>query len=413
MSSINQNLGNNHKDILVNRKVVEHNDLVTSVAKMDSIPLKIFELAVSCIDSENPPQDNKVLLSKKELFDFFSVDDTNKHSRFKMAIEAMQKEAFFQITVIENKGYKFENIIPIPYIAWTDYEDAVTVEFNHHIMPYLIDLKSNFTQFSISDISKLDSKYSVIWYKWITMSFNQYETYKSKGERNNRQLLSLKNPSISIADLRKLTDTTEQYKRFVDLETWVLKKPLDEINQNTHYNITYEKIKKGRNIDSIQFHISKKQVAPVDYKEEQQDPVYLAEKEEKQANDFELLAQALESPYTEILNEKMLLGFKDMRDTGLMAGLQRSVYPLYDDLSKIGGLDLVETHLDYVSRHKQGYSKENIVKYLYKSVKSYLPRAKMEANNREIKQAEVYEESYTKPNGTVHGKIPMHDWAND
>ena len=28
------------------RKVAEHNDLITSIAKMDKTPLKIFELAV-------------------------------------------------------------------------------------------------------------------------------------------------------------------------------------------------------------------------------------------------------------------------------------------------------------------------------------------------------------------------------
>lgn len=32
---------------LENRKVAEHNDLITSIAKMDKTPLKIFELAVS------------------------------------------------------------------------------------------------------------------------------------------------------------------------------------------------------------------------------------------------------------------------------------------------------------------------------------------------------------------------------
>ena len=52
------------------RKIVEHNDLITSVAKMDKTPLKIFELAVSCIDTENPPKDNIIYLSKndKEIF---------------------------------------------------------------------------------------------------------------------------------------------------------------------------------------------------------------------------------------------------------------------------------------------------------------------------------------------------------
>ena len=42
-----------HISDLENQKAVEHNDLITSVAKMDKIPLKIFELAVSCLDTEN------------------------------------------------------------------------------------------------------------------------------------------------------------------------------------------------------------------------------------------------------------------------------------------------------------------------------------------------------------------------
>ncbi|EQC95769.1 hypothetical protein LLT3_13535 [Lactococcus cremoris subsp. cremoris TIFN3] len=52
------------------RKVVEHNSLITSIAKMDKTPLKMFELAVSCINTEEPPKDNAVYLSKEELFRF-------------------------------------------------------------------------------------------------------------------------------------------------------------------------------------------------------------------------------------------------------------------------------------------------------------------------------------------------------
>ena len=77
------------------RKIVEHNDLITSVAKMDKTPLKIFELAVSCIDTDNPPKNNTIYLSKAELFAFFKVDDSNKHHRFKEAIAKVQEQAFF------------------------------------------------------------------------------------------------------------------------------------------------------------------------------------------------------------------------------------------------------------------------------------------------------------------------------
>ena len=61
---------NNQKQVLTlneleKRKVVEHNSLITSIAKMDKTPLKMFELAVSCIDTEKPLEDNTVYLSKK------------------------------------------------------------------------------------------------------------------------------------------------------------------------------------------------------------------------------------------------------------------------------------------------------------------------------------------------------------
>ena len=111
---------------LAKRKVVEHNSLITSIAKMDKTPLKMFELAVSLIDTDNPPKDQTVYLSKRELFAFFKVDDNNKHSRFKEAVEKMQKQAFFQIKKEQDKGFDFESIVPIPYVKWADYHDEVT-----------------------------------------------------------------------------------------------------------------------------------------------------------------------------------------------------------------------------------------------------------------------------------------------
>ena len=96
---------------LEKRKVVEHNSLITSIAKMDKTPLKMFELAVSCINTEEPPKDNIVYLSKRDLFAFFKVSDNDKHSRFKEAIEKMQKQAFFQIKEEAGKGFKFRTSI--------------------------------------------------------------------------------------------------------------------------------------------------------------------------------------------------------------------------------------------------------------------------------------------------------------
>ena len=79
-------------------------------------------------------------------------------------------------------------------------------------MPYLINLKKNFTQHALSDISELNSKYSIILYRWLSMNYNQYEHYANKGGRRQNQLSEYCNPEIKVAELRTMTDTINEYK---------------------------------------------------------------------------------------------------------------------------------------------------------------------------------------------------------
>ncbi|WP_236683899.1 replication initiation protein [Lactococcus cremoris] len=301
---------------LSKRKVVEHNSLITSIAKMDKTPLKMFELAVSCIDTEEPPKDHTVYLSKEELFAFFKVSDNDKHSRFKEAVEKMQKQAFFKIKEKKEHGFEFENIVPIPYVKWTDYHDEVTIRFSPEIMPYLINLKKNFTQHALSDISELNSKYSIILYRWLSMNYNQYEHYSAKGGRREEQVEEYRNPQISIRELREMTDTVNEYKRFDSLEAWILKKPLEEINAHTSFTVTYDKVKKGRSIDSIVFHITKKRRAD-DNSYKLEDKTYQEAKAQKEESEKDLVFKAMESKYTKLLIENFLLSPYEMTDTAL------------------------------------------------------------------------------------------------
>ena len=360
---------------LSKRKVVEHNSLITSIAKMDKTPLKMFELAVSCINTEEPPKDNIIYLSKAELFTFFKVDDSNKHTRFKQAIELMQKQAFFQIKEVKDKGYEMTSIVPIPTVKWNSYNDDVMIRFNQDIMPYLIELKQNFTKYALSEIMELNSKYSIILYKWLSMNYNQYEHYSNKGGRRAEQVENYRNPSITVKELREITDTVNEYKHFPHFENWILKKPLEEINAHTSFNVSYEKIKKGRSIDSIVFHIEKKRKAD-DNSYKLEDQAYIEGKKAKEETEKDLYTESMQSPYTKLLSENMLLFPNDFMDIKTMAGLQKNVYPLYDELKALRGLNGVKGHLSYVSSKQEAYSKRNIAKYLKKAIEQYLPTVK-------------------------------------
>ena len=379
MSSIAKNEKNQKQaqplNELSKRKVVEHNSLITSIAKMDKTPLKMFELAVSCINTEAPPKDHTVYLSKNELFSFFKVSDNDKHSRFKQAVENMQKQAFFKIKEKKEHGFEFENIVPIPYVKWADYHDEVTIRFSPEIMPYLINLKTNFTQYALLDLAELNSKYSIILYRWLSMNYNQYEHYSSKGGRREAQVESYRNPIISVKELREITDTVHEYKKFPDFSIWVLDKSFEEINAHTSFNVTYDKVKKGRSIDSIIFHITKKRRAD-DNTYKLEDKTHKEASAEKEQIEDILYLQAMESRYTRLLLEHFLVSPYELTDRSIMVGLQKNVYPKYDELKEIRGLDGVKKHLSYVRDKKEPYSKGNIAKYLKKAIEQYLPTVK-------------------------------------
>lgn len=362
---------------LEKRKVVEHNALIQSVAKMQKTALKMFELAVSCIDTDKIPENNTVYLSKKELFAFFEVSSSSKHSQFKEAIEFMQKQAYFKIKSNKALGIEYESIVPIPYVKWNDYNDDVMIQFSEHIMPYLINLKAEFTQYKISELRKLNSKYSIILYRWLSMQYNQYEHYSVKGGRRAEQVESYQNPSITVKELRVITDTLNEYKEMSNFTREVLNKPLEEINAHTSFNVTYEKVKKGRSIDSIVFHIEKKRMAD-DNSYKLDNRAYQEDKKQKETDNRLLAGEALENKYTKLLIEHFLLSPYDMTDTATMAGLQKNVYPLYDELKDLRGLNGVKDHLSYVASKKEAYSKRNVAKYLKKAIEQYLPTVKLQ-----------------------------------
>lgn len=356
------------------RKIAEHNDLITSVAKMDKTPLKIFELAVACIDTENPPKDNIVYLSKAELYSYFDVSDTNKHTRFKEAITRMQEQAFFDIKQEEENGdITFMSIVPIPFVQWKNNDDSVQIEFNKRIMPYLINMKNNFTQYALSDIMDLNSKYAIIIYKWLCMFYNQFEHYEFKNSRTQKQLDEYRNPKIKMRELRVMTDTVKDYARFGNFQTYVLETAIKEINAQTHFNVTYEKIKVGKSIDSIQFHVTKKEHWKDDeYKRDDNKSQLSIEQKAKQSE--ALYAKAVATPYTTQLIMAGLITAADMANQETIISLSKHVYPLYDELVEQSGKNRLEEHLNYVRDKMRDYTtrKKNIVKYLSNAVRQII-----------------------------------------
>ncbi|MGC2988227.1 RepB protein, partial [Leuconostoc mesenteroides subsp. dextranicum] len=108
----------------------------------------------------------------------------------------------------------------------------------------------------------------------------------------------------------------------------------------------------------------------------QDDPVYIEGKIRQEETEDMLTVKAIKSPYTKLLMEQFLLSYIDLTDTSILSGLQKNVYPRYDELKELRGLKGVKEHLAYIRDKQDDYSKKNIAKYLKKSIEQYLPIVK-------------------------------------
>ena len=235
---------------------------------------------------------------------------------------------------------------------------------------------------------------------------------RKKGERRKEQLEEYRNPIIKVSELRIITDTENEYKRSDHFEKWIIQTPLNEINAHSHFDVTYDKIKKGRSIDSIQFHITKKaqpQELNGEYKEREQDPAYLQGKKNREEQTALLSAKAMQNPYTMELLEFEILEMRNLADISLMARLQEVVYPIYSEIEGQAGINRVREHFETIKNHRQDYSKPNIAQYLLVSARNFL------ASGDVIKK-EKGKTKYLRTEGNVEAvngnKIPDHRYKS-
>lgn len=366
-----------------NQKVIEHNDLIMATARMPKTSLVAFEYIVSNIDPDNLPEEYKLSISKSRMLEFFQTkpNDRKKKSRIQDDILKLQKDAIFifekeeikEVNGKERKVISNISIAPLSTIQWSNISDNLTIRLNPDIVPYISDLKRNFTNYPISDIIDFKSRHTIIIYRWLLMNYNQFKNYQNTGKRNAKALESYKNPEVDIELLRKMTDTTDEYSRSNDFVRRVLDKAVNEINEKTRYEVHYDKIRNNRKLVRIQFHMS--------------EPIDIIEPTKKQNNRESLTDNALtyldaiRNQYTALLIEYGLLTEMEMADEDIMNRLLQNVYPLYDEIEEKRGVNGIRAHLNYLQKNIDlsiPENNRNIVKFLNTSGKQRIAQITIE-----------------------------------
>lgn len=150
-----------------------------------------------------------------------------------------------QPVVLRDDPQKFIALTPVTSINI----DVPNGKYKFELQPKLIDLLRQtdyFTKLELTKFNVLDSKYSIILFEYL----KRYEN-------------APKIPILSIEELKQITNTKNKYPNFTNFEKNVIKVAVNEINEKTQYNISYEAFKtrtcRRPKVSEIQFYFSKKE----------------------------------------------------------------------------------------------------------------------------------------------------------
>lgn len=152
----------------------------------------------------------------------------------KMVDELDQKAVWIQMG---DKTFKFRWFSEAEYI---EKKGIIKVMLNSNIKQYLLQLKSNFTQYELWNILALKSKWSI----------RLYELFKSYEYQHRK--------TFEFEELKELLGSS--YNLFGDFKRRILDKAKEEINLYSDINVEYEvlTIGKGHKVKDITFIITKK-----------------------------------------------------------------------------------------------------------------------------------------------------------
>lgn len=124
------------------------------------------------------------------------------------------------------------------WVSAIDYfpgQGRIRLYFSPRILPYLAQLKGQFTKYKLQHVSQFRSQYGVRLYELLIQ-------WQSKGERE-----------IPLDYLRELFGLEKKYPRWDNLKSRVIEPAVKDINTHSNLWVKYGQRKRGRSIYALQF----------------------------------------------------------------------------------------------------------------------------------------------------------------
>lgn len=217
--------------------VKKHNNLVNASYSLTLSEQRLVAMAIANAQGKKELLEGVMTLNAQ---DYAEKYDMSLDASYKALTEASAQlfERRFSWRYFSEKGV--EQVSVRRWIYGIDYikaEGSLKLRFSPDIVPYLAQLQSAYTYYSIEQVAGLTSSYAFRLYELLI-------AWRKSGAM----------PKINLEELRnRLGVQPKEYSTIGNFKARVLDVAVKQINEHTDIDVSYEQHKRGRVIDSFTF----------------------------------------------------------------------------------------------------------------------------------------------------------------
>ena len=223
-----------------NVRTLTHNNFITAKG-LTNLSLKARKLLYIAISQckLNDDEFYEYEISIKDFANLMGVADSNVYH------EADNITNQLMSCIILCKGKDEKSFRKYSIFSMCEYEKNGMLYFklNSDMTSFLLHINKNFSKPLLSDFLKMNSPYSMA--LWHLMQ----REMKSKKPKST-DIITF---DLSLQEIREVTGIENKFTKVSDVKRYVIDKAIREIYDNCAVKITYDNIKKGRNIIGFRF----------------------------------------------------------------------------------------------------------------------------------------------------------------
>jgi plasmid replication initiation protein len=217
--------------------VKKSNDFIMNTSYDLSLEEQKLILTLASMVQPSDKEFKPYLFKIAEFMKLLGVATKTKYTEIPKITKALMKKVF--------EIQEGDTLIQTAWLSGARYTKGsgmVTLNFNPDLKPYMLKLSTMFTQYKLSNILSMKSKYSPRIYEFLKCN-----EFKKQGYID-----------IEIDDLRQLLKVENIYPRYYDFRRFILETSQKELKKLTDISFDFEETRYGRKVTSIRFYIHSK-----------------------------------------------------------------------------------------------------------------------------------------------------------